>query len=342
MNSNKIEEFTQKEILSVQKILNSHFYGPKNKQNRQRAIAAGIVFVMLIIAILPPLNFPSGTLIKIEKGAHLSEIAYTLKQESVIRSETLFKGFMVMLAGQGGALSGDYFFESPQNVLKVARRISQGVYGLTPLRVRFVEGSTISDMSHTLSEKIPDFDVEEFLRIAEAKEGFLFPDTYFFLPNIEPGQVVQEMENVFKNKIEELLVQIEGAEKKSLEEIIIMASIIEKEAITPEDKKLVSGVLWKRIEIGMPLQVDAPFIYERNRNTFELTIEELREDSPYNTYTNRGLTPTPIANPGIESIIAAFEPIESAYLFYLSDKHGNIHYAETFEGHKRNKAKYIY
>ncbi|MFC1775407.1 hypothetical protein ACFLY0_00940, partial [Patescibacteria group bacterium] len=82
MNSNKIEEFTQKEILSVQKILNSHFYGPKNKQNRQRAIAAGIVFVMLIIAILPPLNFPSGTLIKIEKGAHLSEIAYTLKQES--------------------------------------------------------------------------------------------------------------------------------------------------------------------------------------------------------------------------------------------------------------------
>ena len=196
-------------------------------------------------------------------------------------------------------------------------------------------------MSVVLSEEIHGFDAEEFVNIAKDKEGFLFPDTYFFLPNIEPSQVVRETQDVFTEKLLGLKDKLENS-GKTLEDIVIMASIIEKEAITLEDKKLVSGILWTRIEIGMALQVDAPFIYERNRNTFQLTTEELREDSPYNTYTNRGLTPTAIANPGLDSIIAALEPTESEYLFYLSDMDGNIHYAETFNGHKINKAKYIY
>lgn len=335
-----IERYKIKSKQTVKYIIERYFTGSQNIQNRQLAFVVGVVFVIFLFLLTPPFGFPSGTLVKIEKGSNLNEIAHTLKQESVIRSETLFKGFMIILRRQGGALSGDYFFENPQSVFKVVRRISRGIYGLTPLRVRFIEGTTIEEMSFVLTEQIPLFDAEKFIDLTEDKEGFLFPDTYFFLPNVEPAQVIREMEDTLTEKLLMFMEQLENS-GRTLEDIIIMASIIEKEAITLEDKKLVSGVLWTRIEIGMALQVDAPFIYERNRNTFQLTTEELREDSPYNTYTNRGLTPTAIANPGLDSIIAALLPTESEYLFYLSDRDSNMHYAETFDGHKINKSKYL-
>ncbi len=309
-------------------------------QKKRLALLSFLFVFILFFNISAPKDFPSGTLIKIQEGESLNEIAFDLKEQSVIKSEFLFKVFLTIMAGQSGALSGDYFFEEKQSVIKIAKRISQGMYGLTPLKIRFMEGSTVKDMSLLLSEKFSDFNTEEFLNIAQGKEGFLFPDTYLFLPNVSPAQVVREMENVFQKRISGLADKIEKS-GKTLEEIIIMASILEKEAITLEDKKIVSGILWKRMDIGMPLQVDAPFIYERNKNTFELTTKDLRKDSPYNTYTNKGLTPTPIANPGLDSIIAAIEPTESLYLFYLSDIRGNIYYAENYNKHLYYKRKYI-
>ena len=123
---------------------------------------------------------------------------------------------------------------------------------------------------------------------------------------------------------------------------LLVEFIIEREAKKPEDKNLVSGILWKRFYIKMPLQVDAPFAYISNKNTYELTEDDLRQDSPYNTYRYLGLPPGPISNPGIESILAAISPKQSQYLYYLSDRSGNMHYAVTFEEHKRNKTLYIY
>ncbi|MCR4306594.1 MAG: endolytic transglycosylase MltG, partial [Candidatus Yonathbacteria bacterium] len=131
------------------------------------------------------------------------------------------------------------------------------------------------------------------------------------------------------------------ASGKTSGEVITMASIIEKEAITSTDKRLVSGILWKRIDIGMPLQVDAPFAYAIGKNTFQLTLDDLAVDSPYNTYKNQGLPAGPIANPGMESILAALEPEKSSYLFYLSDRKSIIHYSATFEEHKRNKSLFL-
>jgi UPF0755 protein len=103
----------------------------------------------------------------------------------------------------------------------------------------------------------------------------------------------------------------------------------------------IAGILWKRIEMGMPLQVDATLEYERGLGSAELTLDDLRTDTPYNTYTRKGLPPTPIANPGSVALSAALNPTASPYLFYLTGDDGTFHYAKDFEEHKRNKERYI-
>lgn len=144
----------------------------------------------------------------------------------------------------------------------------------------------------------------------------------------------------FDNKIIELKEQIENS-KYSLNEIITLASIIEEEAIKEEDRKIVSGILQTRLKIGMALQVDATFAYINGKNTYALTHDDLRKDSPYNLYTNVGLPPTPISNPGIESIKAVLEPINTDYLYFLSDLNGNVYYAKNFDEHQANREKYL-
>ena len=120
-----------------------------------------------------------------------------------------------------------------------------------------------------------------------------------------------------------------------------MASLLEEEAATLEDRQIIAGILWRRMAAGMPLQVDAVFPYIIGKNSFELTTNDLKTDSPYNTYTNRGLPPGPITNPGLDSILAAVTPQKTSYVYYLSDHDGNFHYSTTYEQHLQAKAKYL-
>jgi UPF0755 protein len=127
----------------------------------------------------------------------------------------------------------------------------------------------------------------------------------------------------------------------SAEEVIILASIIEREANTFESMKMISGILQGRMAIGMPLQADASIEYVLDKPLKELTPEDLKVDSPYNTYTNKGLPPTPIGNPGTEAIKAVLEPTVSDYVYYITDNEGNFHYAKDFDEHRANVAKYL-
>lgn len=120
-----------------------------------------------------------------------------------------------------------------------------------------------------------------------------------------------------------------------------MASIVEAEAYNLRDMQMIAGVLWNRIEIDMPLQVDVTFRYINGKGTFDLTYDDLKIDSSYNTYVYTGLPPTPISNPGLNAIIATVDYVESDYLFFLADKYGQIHYAKTLAGHKQNKSLYL-
>ncbi|MCR4331026.1 MAG: endolytic transglycosylase MltG [Patescibacteria group bacterium] len=311
-----------------------------------RIISAGAIslFVLFVISyhalFTPPRDFPVGGLVSIEKGMTLDEIAGLLVEKEAIRSPFLFKSFVIASAGDRGSISGDYFFDIPLDAWQVAMRVIRGEFGLDPVRVTIPEGFTVVDIARKLGETLPSFNEEEFIRLAKDEEGYLFPDTYFFLPNIKPTHIIRDMKDNFSQKTLALRSALE-ASGKTPGEVITMASIIEKEAITSTDKRLVSGILWKRIDIGMPLQVDAPFAYAIGKNTFQLTLDDLAVDSPYNTYKNTGLPVGPIANPGLESILAALEPEKSSYLFYLSDKKSIIHYSATFEEHKRNKSLFL-
>ena len=132
-----------------------------------------------------------------------------------------------------------------------------------------------------------------------------------------------------------------AASGHSLDEIIIMASLIEKEARTTQVRRIISGILWNRIGIDMPLQVDAVFGYILNRPTFSPTFDDLKIDSPFNTYRNKGLPPGPIGSPSLDAILAAADPEKNNYLFYLSDPNGVMHYSVTFEEHKANRAAFL-
>lgn len=287
-----------------------------------------------------PYDFPSNKLVKIEEGMPLAKISEHLKNLSVIRSELFFEALVTLLAGDSGAISGEYFFAKPISSFAVAKKIVNGEYGLTPIKITVPEGSTIYDIARLFDDRFQDFDSVEFLEIVADKEGYLFPDTYLFLPNVKAEQVAREMQNNFKKKIGEIKEEIVSF-GRPLKDIIIMASILEKEARTTDTRRMISGILWNRIKIDMPLQVDAVFPYINGKNTYTLTLEDLKIDSPYNTYKYKGLPVGPISNPGLDSILAAVNPKKTDNLYYLSDRNGNMYYAEDFDTHKKNKRLYL-
>jgi UPF0755 protein len=288
-----------------------------------------------------PSRFPVGRLVTIESGWSVSEAADALKELKVVRSPLAFKA-MATLASDGNVIAGDYFFSNRRNLLAVVSRIARGEYGLEPTKVRVVEGATANEIAETITEEFPQFDKEEFLRLSMYKEGYLFPDTYYFLPSIKPESVVKAMEDNFYTKLSKLEKDLNEFDKP-LEDVVVLASLLEKEAHDLKTRQMISGILWKRLEIDMPLQVDAVFLYINGKNTYELSLEDLRRnDSPYNTYRYKGLPPGPIGSPSLESILAALNPIPSDYLYYLADRAGNTYYARTFDEHKINKDRYIY
>jgi UPF0755 protein len=128
---------------------------------------------------------------------------------------------------------------------------------------------------------------------------------------------------------------------RPLDEIIKMASIVETEARMEKTRRVVAGILWERIRRGMPLQVDVSFRYINGKTTRNLTVSDLKIDSPYNSYIYKGLPPTPIANPGLEAILASANPIKTDYLYFLTGKDNVMYYARTFEEHVVNTELYL-
>jgi UPF0755 protein len=307
---------------------------------RRFAIATVVcVCAFLILALHTPLSF-SPVLVSVPDGASFSEIAATVKADHVVTSTTLLRIFVMLQGGTRTIPAGDYLFEKPEGTARVAWRLTHGAHGLQSIRVVVPEGVTVLQMSDILSQRLPNFDTEQFLRLASGKEGYLFPDTYFFMVNATPETVIETLSQQFDTVMSSLEVEV-ASSTRSVPDIVTMASILEEEAKTPEDKHIVAGILWKRIDIGMALQVDATFAYTLGKTSHELTSDDLTTDSPYNTYTRVGLPPTPISNPGRESLEAALNPEKTDYFYYLTGKDGAMHYAKDFEEHKRNKELYL-
>ncbi len=288
----------------------------------------------------PPLDFPKDTFLTIERGATLSDITEDFEARRLVRSSWWLKAFVTLRGGSFGAAAGDYFFKDRASALRIAERLVTGEYGLEETEVVIPEGLSNKETAAALAKNLPKFNAREFLTLAAKKEGYLFPDTYRFLTNASAAEVIEVMENNFNKKISEIdaLVQIF---RKPLRDVVILASLVEKEARTPDTRRRIAGILWKRLRLGMPLQVDAVFPYIFDGKSYDLTDGDLQIDSPYNTYRYKGLPPGAIANPGLDALRASVTPIDTPYLYYLSDKDGNMHYAKTHDEHLVNRARYL-
>jgi UPF0755 protein len=283
-------------------------------------VLGGVLLLIILYFLLfsAPASFPPNTVFRIEEGSSLRTISYDLKENGIIRSRVIFESFVIILGDEKRIKSFDYLFETKLPVFEVARRIALGEHHMPPVVVTVPEGFDVEQIADIFAKRLANFNKDEFLLKAKGLEGYLFPDTYFFLTGADEDTVLQSMNYNFKKKTAPLLPDF-IAFGKTEKDIIVMASIIEKEAKGDLDRETISGILWKRISIGIPLQVDA---------------------AP-DTYKIKGLPTSPIANPGLLAIKAAINPESSPYLYYLHDKNGIIHYAKSFAEHKENIKKYL-
>jgi UPF0755 protein len=178
-------------------------------------------------------------------------------------------------------------------------------------------------------------------------EGYLFPDTYYMFKNADFQDIADVFLQNFDKKITPKIRDDIARANKNLHDIIIMASLIEKEVISDQDRKIVSGILWNRLRIGIPLQVDATISYVKKQHNManapsgRISHADLLLKSPYNTYLHRGLPAGPIGNPGLSAITAAIHPTPSTYLYYLSTPDGRTIFSRTLEEHNKAKHKYL-
>lgn len=303
-----------------------------------------ILFVFLVgfyISILPPSAFSGNQLITIKQGTPLSEIRDILAQANIISHPVLFEGMLRLSRKSTEIQAGTYFFTAPENLFVVMYRLMNGVHNIPPIRITFPEGESVRTVALRVHEMFPHITAQEFENFAKPYEGYLFPDTYLFSPSVNAESIVQTLRARFETKIAPLHEEIVQS-GHTLSDIVTMASLLEKEARTDSVRRTISGILWDRIAIGIPLQVDAVFGYIFARDTYSPLFEDLKVDSPYNTYTHRGLPPGPINNPGMQSVEAALHPLKTEYLYYLTDTDGVMHYARTYAEHQKNQRMYLH
>lgn len=267
----------------------------------------------------------------VARGDGVKAIARNLKVQGFIRDELAFTLLVKKLGIEKNIQAGSFKISRSMNASQIAVKLTLGT-----------EDVWITIPEGWRSEQIIDYLKSVGIASDEGnwrlEEGKYFPDTYLVPKQITINGVRLLMRKTFDQKTANL---------KITDEDLILASLVEREAKKLEDRPLVASVLWNRYRIGMKLDIDATVQYAvgfTQKDGWwkkELTLADLAIRSPYNTYTNAGLPPAPICNPGLSVIDAVLNPAKTDYLYYLTDKDGNMHYASTIEQHNANVAKYL-
>ncbi len=289
---------------------------------------------------------------EIKKGENFLSISQNLEKTGLIRHRLFFQVYILTTWGYKNLQAGAYLLSSSMNIAQIAEAIVKGESA--KIKITAPEGLTLEEIEAMgLDLQISGFNLRDsvvsdlkqdygFLKDAPDDallEGFLFPDTYYFELGIgREGMIETFLNNFDKKLLPELRREIEN-QNKTIFEIITMASILEKEVVTLSDKEIVAGILWKRLRNNMPLQVDATVAYVVGTN--KLSKEDMKIDSPYNTYKYQGLPVGPICNPGIESIRAAIYPRDAYYWYYLSTPTGQTIFSSTLDQHINAINKYF-
>jgi len=333
-----------------------------------------LLFFVIIFFLFNYLLFSdikSLTFFEVSQGESITQIAKDLKNKKLIKSSILFPIIMKILGKQNIVIAGIYKFDNNDDTFSIARKISIGNYSVPLVKVTIPEGSSNQEIIDIFMEAfsfynnqyggvihLDDFSNSSLSILFVDKDGFLFPDTYLFLPNITKSEVLKKIQNNFQDKIFLLfdkmnkdssikiltkdlkeidfqdyfyknsyldinkkitLINQIGTTSISLKEIIIIGSFLEGEAKGEKDMRMISGILWNRLKIGMYLQIDAAM----------------------STYKNKGLTKNPINNPGLIGLNSALNPIKTSYIYYLTDNDGIMRYARDYKTHLKNVNKYL-
>ena len=276
-------------------------------------------------------------LFSIEKGESVFKIGANLEKQGLIQNKFFFNFYVLISGSQKKLKAGDYILKSSMSISKIAQKIISG--DIEKQEITIIEGWNLRDIGWYFENK-GMFQAEELYEMTEL-EGYLFPDTYQINREANLEEIIKKMTDNFNKKLTPELREDIQKQGKTVSEIIIIASLLEKEVQTLEDKKIVAGILLNRLQIGMPLQVDATITYITKKQTTNISKKDIQIDSPYNTYKYKGLPLGPICNPGIESIKAAIYPHLNSYWYYLSTPEGETIFSKTLEEHNIAKAKYL-
>lgn len=275
----------------------------------------------------------------IAKGAGLKEIAGKLETAGLIKNRIIFFIYTRLNKYESKIQAGDFRLSPSMTTPQIAESLTHGTLDIW---VTIPEGKRASEIAETLKTNIPTHN-DTWKSILVSNEGYLFPDTYLVPKDAEIEMIV----NLMKNNFESKYLEVKTNTKLNKAEIVILASLIEREAITNEEKPIIAGILMNRLNADIALQVDATIQYAKGQNQINkkwwepVTIEEYKSvKSDYNTYLFTGLPPGPIANPGLEALKAAANPTDTDFLYYIHDKNGKIRYAKTLREHEVNIEKY--
>jgi len=263
----------------------------------------------------------------INQGDGLKTISDRLYKNKFTKNQFSFFIFAYLSNKSKDIKAGGFKLSSSYNLSQILNTLTTG--GSQDFWLKIIPGTRIQEISSKFT-----FD--------QSLEGYLYPDSYLIPNYFTVNEVISVIKNNFDDKISSLNIP-----KNNLSQIITIASLLEREAKTKTDKQMVAGIINNRLKIGMALQIDASVQYARDTKTSpakywkELTKNDLKIKSIFNTYQNPGLPPSPICNPSIDSIFAAVNPTPSDNLFYIHGTDGTMHFAQTLEQHNKNIEKYL-
>lgn len=322
---------------------------------RKWSIAAAafftVAFVFLfLVSARPPRDQWRVTKVFIPKGSNFPEIEKILAEKGALRYPLAFRILVIGTMTSTKLQHGEYALPAPPSAIELWRKLVGG--DVAKYQVTIPGGSTLFDIAETLGI-LELANPAAFLTAATSSsltsrmgipgstlEGYLFPDTYIMVKDMSSEEILGIMVRRFRRKFTPEMESKAAEEGFTLNQIVTIASIIEKETGLDQEKPLVSAVIRKRLSLKMPLQMDPTVIYGLKKFGGNLTKKDLRTPHPYNTYRNQGLPPGPICNPGLSSLIAAGEPAETDYLYFVSRNDGSHQFSRTLKEH--NQAVAIY
>lgn len=280
----------------------------------------------------------SSQIFVIEKGAGIREVANSLKQKGLIKDPIVFFLLTKKIGFDKKIQAGDFRLNPSMNLYAIIEALTHGTLDIW---VTIPEGLRALEIADIFEKELPTYE-PDWKNILISNEGYLFPDTYLIPKDADINIVLSLMKNNFDKKYQTLNTSKSSLSKN---EIVTIASMIEREALRNEEKPSISSVIANRLRDGMSLDIDATLQYIKGENSSGKwwsvpTANDKKINSPYNTYRNAGLPPTPISNPGFEALSAALNPKQTNYYYYIHDSNGNVHFAETLEKHNENIQKY--